>query len=223
MIVITDWKTNRVRFPSLIHNRQAQLYAVAVNRLFSSKVPIKVEFQFVRYPEAPAVSWSPTLEEINECERELCLIHERISLEPTKAPGPKPTVGLHCRYCAFNYTCNPYKLWISEVPGSSQIWEAMELSELIKEFDYIKNQYYATKRHHDQLKDIILTMFEREGIDGYENYCLGTRYKTQWSEHALEVIQSWGGLDNMPLTLKNELTQQHQIRIPGNPFLREVR
>jgi hypothetical protein len=140
-------------------------------------------------------------------------------------PETKPS--MNCGFCSYNYACKEYQEWLmikKQKNGKPlpQKWELLPLSELIELFDYFHQRYWAANRTRKEMQGILTRRMQDEGIDQLGDYVLQHSYKTEWTPHALDVIQEWDGFEAMPSELQTELINNHKTRNAGSPYLRKV-
>ncbi len=218
-LVVVDWKTQRYKIPFIHLKRQAQIYALAVQKL--TGFPVRVEFAFIRFPQDSLVKWTPTKEELTKLEAELANLQNHISLLPDDKVAGR--VGEHCKWCPFNFDCKEYSDWINRPNLQSKIWHTMTLEELAGEFDQIRSKKAVVTKQFYEIRDLMISEMQRKNIDMVGDFMIDNRWDKEYSEEAETVIRDAGGASYLPQKILDEIEMKHTTYSPGNPYIRKVK
>lgn len=213
-VVVTDWKTSWIKPESVENDRQAHVYALVASRL--SGLPVRVDFVYVRYPKATPVSWYPKQADLERVEKGLGLLQQRIKLDVEAIGVP----GDACIWCDFQYTCPTFKVWTTK-PKAPYVpmYHQRGLDDLCAEFAEVRSKVDALEEQRKDLAAAILNRFEDNNIIEFNGFKLRSGGRTEWSQHAKDVIRSNGGIDNMPQWLMDELTDNYRNYTTTGPWI----
>jgi len=220
LMIVTDWKTNKFPPKTIADKIQPQLYALVVHKL--TGYPVRCEFWYVREPYSGPRVYHPSLEELAGLEERLLAVQQRIEADTS----PKANPSLDCNWCYHNYACADFTDWVGAAPpvnGQAQTWESMNLNDLADVFGFWRDRFLASKKMKGEIQRVVLKRMRQQGLKELNDWTIGHMYDTDWSLHAQDVIDEWGGIEAMPTALKTELTRHHKQRSIGSPFLRQKR
>ncbi len=219
-LVVVDWKTQRYKIPFIHLKRQAQIYALAVQKL--TGFPVRVEFAFIRFPVDSLVKWTPTNEELEQLELELSSLQTYMLTLPDEKVEAK--IGEYCKYCPFNYDCKAYNKWIKrDTETGAKVWQMMELNELIQEFDMIRAKKNVITSEFYELRDLVISGMQQKNLVAFGDFKIDYRLEKERTEEAQRIIKLFEGVEHVPAQLMSEVEEFHTNWKSGNPYLRKVK